>query len=187
MEANQSRFLRHLSPEKDPKESSLRILKEFRYSGKESPQNLKTNFYHFAQNETLNLVIWVVLGKDYTRKKFIITMSRRPSCNSSYELTWWKWDSWCAGKEISLFYTHLSQMQEFLSQLLKNGLQNRTTNNYSSTTSVFHKSIQKTPVRKHWRACTLHAEIFNNRSLQPRYRWLILLKQIVETTRIFQN
>ena len=71
MEANQSRFLRHLPPEKDPKERSLSIVKEFRYSGEESPQNLKTNFYHFAQNETLNLMIWVVLGKDYTRKKFL--------------------------------------------------------------------------------------------------------------------
>ena len=71
----------------------------------------------------------------------IIIKSRRSNSNSNCESVWGKWAGWCAERKIDPFCSNINQILDFLSQLVQNGPQYRTINNYRSAISTFHDQI----------------------------------------------
>ena len=64
--------------------------------------------------------------------------SRRSSSNPNYKSPQVKLTGWCTERKIDPLCSNINQILEVLSQLIQNGLQYRTINNYRSAISAFH-------------------------------------------------
>ena len=99
----------------------------------------------------------------------LISKSRRPNSNTSYDLSWRKWASCCSRRQTDSFSSNINEFFDYLTNLYRQGLQYRTINNYRSAISAFHEQIQGKPAGEHLRLCALLAGICNSRHPQPKY------------------
>ena len=97
----------------------------------------------------------------------IITNSRRKGTLTNYESAWRKWASWWLERKIDDFAFQLWQ---------------RIWNNKFAKVSnfCFHEYIDRLPVGKHSRICSLVSGVFNLRPPKPRYMFVWDVKQVLD-------
>ena len=99
----------------------------------------------------------------------LISSARRPSSNSNYDSSWWKWISWCSRKEIDLVQCSVNFILNFLAELFDLGYKYRPINLYRSAISAYYCYVEGKPVKQHKQVCSLLRGAFTKKPPQPRY------------------
>ena len=136
-------------------------------------------------NVTLQLVVWIILGKDYLRREFLetaaqlITSTRRKNSESNYNLSWRIWASWCDKQQVDTFQCDAIKILDYLAFLFEKGYEYRTIECHRSAISAFHDYVDRKPVGQHPEVCSLVSGIFNNRPPQPRYIFVWSVESVI--------
>ena len=89
--------------------------------------------------------------------------------NVAYQSAWDKWSSWCHGQQIDPISCEVHFIVNFLAELYKQELQQRSINTIRSAVSMTHSQVEGIPIGQHPLVSRLMKGVYNHRLPQPQY------------------
>ena len=105
-----------------------------------------------------------------TKRKAFLKRSRSSTCKT-YESSWRRWCSWCAGRKINQLSASPNEILSFLADCFQEGLQYRTINVLRSALSSIHPKIDSCCVGQHPHVINLMRGVLSSRPPRLAYSW----------------
>ena len=104
----------------------------------------------------------------------LIANARSPGTVSHYELTWYKWDSWCDRRKSDPIRCPIRDVVQFLMKCSQEGF------TYKSAISAYQNPIEGISMGKYPRVSDLLTGIFNKNSPQPKFSFMWDVKRVTK-------